>query len=1159
MPMTGFRLPWLASLFMLVAMGPRAALAQAPALPDAKSVAVAAIAASVTREQLNTRIEQVTAITELDAATKGQLLEQYRKALGFLDAAKTSNDARDAFQRSTTEAPLEAKKIKDELARTKDVAPAAPKISPTTPLTELEQRLQKQKADLAAVEARLADIQKGLADAETRPAAIRQRLTEARRQMDDLAEARKAAPATGELPVATEARRWAAEAQSAALSAEVRMLEEELVSQPMRVELLKAQSDQAARQAEALRTGLLAFEEQVSDRRRAEAEAAKVEAKAAERAAVGRHPLMQQLAEQNADLSDELAKLTAELEQATAQQKATEREAKRVEEDFRSAKKKLEVAGLSQALGRVLLEQKRSLPEARVFQRKAEALEEPIGEGGLRQIHLAEEHRALLELDAYVDGWLAKIPAAEQGSLRGELEKLAANRRDLIEKAQATQDSYLRTLGELDFLYRRVAESIGAYRGFLDERLLWIRSAKPVQLATLGTLPEEVKEIFVTREWLEVARALPRGLTASPILILALAAVVALIALGPRIRRKLVETGKSVGRLSTDHFSLTLQALGWTVLLALRWPAVVALAGAALQSDAAALFVPILTAVQDESSRMAAFQPGVSLVRSVAYALERMSIPLFFLWSFHLLCLPKGLGEAHFRWSQQTLQLICRETRRLIVTLVPAGFVAIIMIGRESPQQATTLGLLAFLVITISLAVFFWRVLHPRTGALREFLADHPTSLIARLRYAWYPLIVALPMSLTVLALAGYLYTAGTVTGAVIQTMYLVMGLIVVRELVVRWLVLVERRLRLKALRERRAAQRAAAAEPPREEGTLQIEEREVDIVALSEQSTRLLNTGLLLTGLFGAWGIWSGILPAFGIFEEITLWHYATTIDGEEKRVAITLGDVVLSLILVFVTTVAARRLPALIEILLLQRLEVSSANRFTVTTLARYVIVIIGTVLVFNTLGGSWAQIQWLVAALGVGIGFGLQEIVANFISGLIILFERPLRVGDAVTVGDVEGVVSKIQIRATTITTWDRRELLVPNKEFITGRLLNWSLSDPITRIQVPVGVDYGADVKLAMKLMAEAAERHEHVLADPKPAVIFQSFGDNSLLLSLRCFVPSIDYRLTTMSELHDTINDKFRDAKIGIAFPQRDVHLFTSQPLDVRIARTGEAS
>jgi potassium efflux system protein len=234
------------------------------------------------------------------------------------------------------------------------------------------------------------------------------------------------------------------------------------------------------------------------------------------------------------------------------------------------------------------------------------------------------------------------------------------------------------------------------------------------------------------------------------------------------------------------------------------------------------------------------------------------------------------------------------------------------------------------------------------------------------------------------------------------------------------------------------------------------------------------------------------------------------------------------------------------------LKRVSVTGGGRYTATTLSRYLIAGVGTLLVLNTMGARWSQIQWMAAALSVGIGFGLQEIVANFISGLIILFERPIRVGDVVTVGDSDGVVTRIQIRATTIRTWDRQELLVPNKEFITGRLLNWSLSDQITRIHVPVGVAYGSNVQKAMALMREAAEHNKLVLDDPKPYVIFTQFGDNTLNLELRCFVGNQDDRLPAVSQLHETINDVFNENSIVIAFPQRDVHLDTSQPLDVRI-------
>jgi len=294
-------------------------------------------------------------------------------------------------------------------------------------------------------------------------------------------------------------------------------------------------------------------------------------------------------------------------------------------------------------------------------------------------------------------------------------------------------------------------------------------------------------------------------------------------------------------------------------------------------------------------------------------------------------------------------------------------------------------------------------------------------------------------------------------------------------------------------------------------------------------------------------------VLPALRIFDDVTLWHHTVTIDGEDKRLPITLGDMGLALTYVVATVVLAKKLPAVLEIILLQRFEMSSGSRYTITTLTTYAIVTIGISLALNTIGAQWSQLQWLVAALGVGIGFGLQEIVANFISGIIILFERPVRVGDVVTVGDTDGTVTRIRIRATTIRNWDGKELLVPNKEFITGRLLNWSLSDQMTRLLISVGIAYGSNARKAMDLMEEAAKDNASVLRDPAPSVIFQDFGDNALTMVLRCFVGNVELRMTTISALNEAINDKFSRAGIVIAFPQRDLHLHTSEPLRVSIA------
>jgi potassium efflux system protein len=173
---------------------------------------------------------------------------------------------------------------------------------------------------------------------------------------------------------------------------------------------------------------------------------------------------------------------------------------------------------------------------------------------------------------------------------------------------------------------------------------------------------------------------------------------------------------------------------------------------------------------------------------------------------------------------------------------------------------------------------------------------------------------------------------------------------------------------------------------------------------------------------------------------------------------------------------------------------------------------------------------------------LAFGLQEMFANFVAGIIILFERPVRVGDIVTVDDVTGVVSRIRIRATSITNWDRKEYVVPNKEFITGRVLNWTLSDNINRIIINVGVAYGSDTEKARQLLLKVATEHPLTMDEPPSMATFEGFGDNSLNFVLRTFLPSMENRLQVIHELHTGIDRAFREAGIEIAFPQRDLHI-----------------
>jgi potassium efflux system protein len=178
-------------------------------------------------------------------------------------------------------------------------------------------------------------------------------------------------------------------------------------------------------------------------------------------------------------------------------------------------------------------------------------------------------------------------------------------------------------------------------------------------------------------------------------------------------------------------------------------------------------------------------------------------------------------------------------------------------------------------------------------------------------------------------------------------------------------------------------------------------------------------------------------------------------------------------------------------------------------------------------------------------VGLGFGLQEIFANLVSGIILLFERPIRVGDTVTIGDIDGKVSRIQMRATTIVSWDQKELIVPNKSFITEKLVNWSLSDTIIRIVIPVGVAYDSDVDQVKTVLEQVLSDNPSVLKDPAPEILFLEFGDSSLNFSIRVFIQNLEKRLPVMNELHRQIKIAFDKHNINIPFPQRDINLHSN--------------
>ncbi|MFT3508779.1 MscS family mechanosensitive channel [Klebsiella pneumoniae] len=256
----------------------------------------------------------------------------------------------------------------------------------------------------------------------------------------------------------------------------------------------------------------------------------------------------------------------------------------------------------------------------------------------------------------------------------------------------------------------------------------------------------------------------------------------------------------------------------------------------------------------------------------------------------------------------------------------------------------------------------------------------------------------------------------------------------------------------------------------------------------------------------------------------------------------SVTMGSLLFAIVASMVAWALIRNLPGLLEVLVLSRLNMRQGTSYAITTILNYAIIAIGAMTVFGALGVSWDKLQWLAAALSVGLGFGLQEIFGNFVSGLIILFERPVRIGDTVTIGTFSGTVSKIRIRATTITDFDRKEVIIPNKAFVTERLINWSLSDTVTRVVIRLGVAYGSDLDKVKEVLLKAAHDHPKVMQEPAPAVFFTTFGASTLDHELRLYVRELRDRSYTVDELNRAIDRLCRENDINIAFNQLEVHL-----------------
>ncbi|RMF46321.1 MAG: hypothetical protein D6751_05365, partial [Deltaproteobacteria bacterium] len=304
----------------------------------------------------------------------------------------------------------------------------------------------------------------------------------------------------------------------------------------------------------------------------------------------------------------------------------------------------------------------------------------------------------------------------------------------------------------------------------------------------------------------------------------------------------------------------------------------------------------------------------------------------------------------------------------------------------------------------------------------------------------------------------------------------------------------------------------------------------------LAQRLERLLRLVVLCYGflyLLPTWRIFGSIGQAWDFFSELTF-----TLGTAD----ISFRMVVLALLSLYLAMQISWLLQTLAEVQVFEPRRVDRGVRDAVKKLMHYGLVLIGLLFALSSLGMSLQNFVVVLGALGVGIGFGLQDIVNNFLSGLILLFERPVKVGDFIVVNNEWGDIKKIGLRSTVVETIDHSEIIVPNSQLISEKVTNWTLSSRVARLVVPVGVAYGSDVEQVMRILTEVATGHPEAVQYPPPTVLFIAFGESSLDFEIRVFVRDITGRFRIRSDMLRQIDARFRDAGIEIPFPQRDLHL-----------------
>ena len=1062
--------------------------------------------------ELTSRLAQLEALEDGLTAQQASDKEALEGALDAYERLASVSERLAALEARVEEAPELLARLQRELNEAEETSQQLTVASLSDrPLDELETLQTDAVVELQQLQSQLAEVNSQLLAAQTLPERAQQSIAETlqraeslRRQHDE----REALLADRQLSALNDARLIQWRLERALAEREVSFFQRELSANSRLRELSQQRRDVLLLQIDHQEQQLNMLQGVIDRQRRLASEQAIADAARDDPLIAAGHPVVLRAQQTNQTLSLELLRATDRANSIVRENIEAQRQLEHVRQLQRSLNEQIDAIRGSQLLSRILREQRQSLPS--VAPRRD--LQDEIADLRLKQFDLVRQRDQLRQSEQFAATRLEEAGVEATPGLVDSLSRLYQSRRELVEQLEQSYGSLLSAAIELQLNQQQLLITTSELRETIDEQLFWVANSRPLDINWLRQLPNNLLLEWQVGEWRAILPTRWQGgswemLKGAPLVLVSLL----LIGLRRKIKTWLANLHSQIGRLKSDTQLHTPKAVLLNALLALPGPLALAGMGAGL-----------LTTVGP-------------LASSVAPALLQLALSWAVVAWGHRLLVPDGVAERHFTWSPRYTARLRRLLGGLGIALIPVIGIAAMSGHMETPLalRPVAMGLFSLGLIAMS----WW---------LAQLILAHIPVFGVRLFRLMLGLAMALvPIVLLGLVAWGYEYTALRLVGRFAITLYILGLWVVVEATLVRSLAVAARRLAYRRALARRRAQVQEGAEG----GLEVVEEPPLDMEKINSQSMRLSKLIVLIGFSTLLYLVWSDLLSVLGYLDNVSLWDAQ---EGDLVDNVLSISDVFAALLVVAITFIMARNLPGLLEVMVLSRLTLKQGSAYAISSLLSYTIVGTGIVMGLATLGVSWGKLQWLVAALSVGLGFGLQEIFANFISGLIILFERPIRIGDTITIGNLHGTVNRIRIRATTVTDFDRKEIIIPNKTFVTDQLINWSLSDNVTRVVLTYGVAHGSDLPKVHQLLRQAADENARVLNDPEPQVFCLSYGQHSLNFELRIFVNDLLDRLFAADEVNCRVDELFREAGVRVAFEQMDVWLHPDEGDSVKV-------